>query len=155
MASRFSNSSLFNTRMIASTCFAVREGRASMGFTIELSGGRIFPSSAWVLSNRTGSSIWPRVSSSAIITPGPPASVRMQTRFPESRPLAALITQATSIMEPRPVTLMMPAFSNRACTAVSLVAIAPVWLAAAREPAEVAPDLIPIKTQPFLPRLLA
>ena len=42
-----------------------------------------------------------------------------------------------------------------ACTAVSLVVIAPVWLAAARLPASVAPDLMPAREQPLRLRLRA
>ena len=50
---------------------------------------------------------------------------------------------------------MMPALRKSASTAESGVAMAPVWLAAARTPAPVTPDLIATSVQPLPVRLRA
>ena len=131
------------------------EGRQSSGLASDASAGRMARSRSWLRSESGGSSKPCRVSSSASSTPGPPALLTMQARRPASGPRAASSAQPTSSISSRLPTRMMPALRKRASTAVSGVAMAPVWLAAARTPAPVTPDLIATSVQPLRVRLRA
>ena len=86
-------------------------------------------------------------SASVSITPGPPAWVMMAKFLPVKR--GSVKMQPTVVSSSREKQRTMPALRKRASTAESLLAMAPVWLLAARLPAALLPALMAAMRQPL------
>ena len=90
---------------------------------------------------------------SVSITPGPPACVTMAKFLPCSG--GSVKIHPTVVSSSREKQRTIPALRNRASTAESLEAMAPVWLEAARLPLSDEPALMAAMRQPLRIRLLA
>ena len=134
-------------------CWAVPVARMSMGLATLLPGNSCAFSCSAASPVRAGTFMPPFDRASVSITPGPPAWVMMAKFLPLKRGRVKM--QPTVVSSSRLKQRTMPALRKRASTAESLLAMAPVWLLAARLPACDEPALMAAMRQPLRMRLVA
>ncbi len=115
------------------------EAMRSTGLAVEASGDSTCRNLACSSGPNSGSVNPLDSRASAARMPGPPALVTTPTRRPSGIGWLAS-TADTSNSSSRVEVRITPAWWNRASTATSMLARAPVWLLAARVPAAVRPD---------------
>ena len=139
----------FSTKsMMYPNCSAVPVARKSTGFAAEEPENSFVSNCFCLVSGSAGMPIPPLERMSVSITAGPPAWVTMHMLRPRGTPLSRI--QATVSSWFLPLQRIMPAFSNRAVTAASGLARAPVWDEAARLPSSEEPALMAAIRAPFL-----
>jgi hypothetical protein len=116
------------------------EAIMSTGLPAEASAARPARNLSCIAGENRGRSSPSADRASAARMPGPPALVRIPTRRPAGSGWLAMRV-ATSNSSSSVSVRIIPVWRNRAETATSPLAMAPVWLLAARAPAWLRPDL--------------
>ena len=129
-------------------CSGVPVARISIGFPTAAPGNSWVFSSSATSPSSLGTFSPPLLKASVSITPGPPAWVIMAKFFPFNS--GKVNTQPTVVNSSREKQRTIPALRNKASTAESELAIAPVWEDAARLPLSELPALIAAILHPFL-----
>ena len=147
-------SSICSQASIASPkCSAMPVAKMSIGLATLLPGNNLVFNSSATGPVNGGTCIPPFDRASVSMTPGPPAWVTIAKFLPVKR--GSVKIQPTVVSSSRPKQRTMPALRNRASTAESLEAMAPVWLLAARLPLSDEPALIAAMRHPLRIRLVA
>ena len=128
-------------------CSAVPVAKKSIGFPAEEPLNNFNSSFFALTSSKGGTSIFPSDKESVSMTAGPPAWVTMAMFFPFRDGYMKI--PATVANSSRPLHRTMPAFRNKASTAISGLAKAPVWEEAARLPAAEPPDFTAAMRHPL------
>ena len=133
--------------MASARCSGVPVARMSMGLDTDEPGKSFDFSSSASGPSILGTFSPPFDRASVSITPGPPACVTIARLRPVKR--GSVKMHPTVVSSSREKQRTMPAFLNRASTAESLLAIAPVCDDAARLPLSLLPALIAAMRHPL------